>query len=149
MRTMDWDQVDEGRPGGEWLVATENGLGAMAAWAAGTVNIRRMPVADLGRTVGAECHGPTGHVRARTEPFTVGAREPVDEEIESYLLDAGVPLPPRGWVWLIRRPLTFRDDRQFWAHLDQQIVQHAYPAPCPSEIAPILQRAMAKLYAGR
>ena len=149
MRTMDWDQVDEGRPGGQWLVATENGLGAMAAWAAGTVNVRRMPIDELSRTVGTEGHEPNGHVRPWAEPFIVADRELVDEEIESYLLDARDPLPPRGWVWLIRRPVTFRDDQQFWAHLNQQIAQHASLAPHPSEIAPILQRTMAKLYTGR
>ncbi len=148
MGIMEWDQVSQGRPGGQWLVATENGLGVMTAWAAGTVNVRKMPVDDRSRTVGVECHDPDGHVRAWTEPFTVADRELVDKEIESYLLDAGVPLPPRGWVWLIRRPVTFRDDRQFWAHLNQQITQHASPAARPSEIAPLLQRAMAELYAG-
>jgi hypothetical protein len=109
MGIMEWDQVSQGRPGGQWLVATEKGLGVMAAWAAGTVNVQKMPVDDRGRTVGAQCHDPDGHVRAWTEPFTVADRELVDEEIESYLLDAGVPLPPWGWVWLIRRPVTFRD----------------------------------------
>jgi len=48
-----------------------------------------------------------------------------------------------------RTSATFRDDRQFWAHLNQQIAQHASPAPHPSEIAPILQRTMEKLYVGR
>ena len=148
MGIMEWDQVSQGRPGDEWLVATENGLGVMAAWAAGTVNVRKMPVDDQGRTVVVECHDSDGHVRAWTEQFTVADRELVDEEIESYLLDAGVPLPPRGWVWLIRRPVIFRDDRQLWAHLNQRIAQHASPVPRPSEIAPLLQRAMAELYAG-
>lgn len=143
---MDWDRVRPGRPGAGWVVATENGLGTLAAWAAGTVNVRKMPVDDLGRTVKMACCGPDGRVRAWTEPFTAADRALVEEEIESYLLDAGVPLPPRGWVWLIRRPATCLDDRQFWAHLNQQIHQHASPAPHPSEIAPLFLRALEQLY---
>lgn len=147
MGSMDWDQVGEARPGDSWLVATENGLGAMAAWAAGTANVRKTPIADLGRTVKVECHDADGTVRVWTEPFTAADREVVDEATESYLIAAGIPAPPRGWVWLIRRPTTLGDDRQFWAHLNQQIARHASSAPLPVEIAPILQRTMAELYA--
>lgn len=70
-----------------------------------------------------------------------------DGVAESYLREAGIPLPPRGWSWLIRRPMGLKDDRQLWAHLNQQIALHASDAPRPAELAPILRRSMAALYA--
>jgi hypothetical protein len=147
MESTAWDQVRDARPGESWLVATENGFGAMTAWAAGTDNVRRTPITDLGRTVRVESHGADGRVRSWIEPFTLADREVVDEAIESYLAAAGIPAPPRGWTWLIRRPVTLGDDRQFWAHLNQQIAQYTSAAPLPAEIAPILQRTMTELYA--
>lgn len=71
----------------------------------------------------------------------------MDDSAEAYLVEAGVPVAPRGWVWLIRRPLLFDDDRQFWSYLNQQILHYASRAPHPSELAPILQRTLANLYA--
>lgn len=41
MGTMDWDSVQECIPGDMWMLATENGLGVMTAWAAGTANVRK------------------------------------------------------------------------------------------------------------
>lgn len=143
---MNWDEVLEGHPGDRWLIATENGMGALTAWAAGTDNVRKMAVDDTGRTVNVECREPGGTTRAWTEAFSVADREIVDESAESYLADARVPLPPRGWVWLIRRPATFNDDRKFWGYLNQQIVRQASPALHPRELAPILKRTMAELY---
>lgn len=149
MESVDWDEVCEGRPGGGWLIATENGMGALTAWAAGTDNVRKMAVDDTGRTVIVECHEPGGTIQAWPEAFSAADRGIVDDSAESYLVDAGVPVPPRGWVWLIRRPVMFDDDRQFWGHLNQQIVRQASLVQHPSELAPIIQRTMAGLYANR
>lgn len=149
MGTVNWDEVREGSPGDGWLVATENGMGVLTAWAAGTNNVRKMAVDDTGRTVSVECHDSNGTIRAWAEAFSPADRKIVDESAEAYLADARVPLPPRGWVWLIRRPTTFDDDRKFWGYLNQQIVRQASPALHPSELAPILLRTMAELYSDR
>ncbi|WP_189636312.1 DUF5956 family protein [Arthrobacter sp. NamB2] len=147
MDTTDWDDVAEGSPGTEWWETTENGLGVVTAWAAGTANVRKTPTADLTRSVSVSGPGPGGIVRTWTEPFTEADRETVNEAIEYYLGDAGIPLPPRGWTWLIRRPPAVGNDRHLWAHLNRQIALHASSAPHPAEIAQILRSSMATLYA--
>lgn len=49
--------------------------------------------------------GPdTGAERSRSEAFTAADMESIDDDIDSDLADAGVPLRPRGFARFIRSP---------------------------------------------
>lgn len=149
MEPTDREQVPETRPGPGWLLTTENGWGMLAAWVVGTSNVRRVPVDDTGRTVHVGRHDRTGVVTAEEVAFTATDRQIVEESIEEFLQAAGVPVPPRGWSWWIRRPVGLEDDRQFWSHLnhraDRQITS---PAPHPAEYVPAMHSALAPFYNG-
>ncbi|MCW2131719.1 DUF5956 family protein [Arthrobacter sp. VKM Ac-2550] len=95
MSPTNWDGVPDGARSSEWAEVPETGRGMLAAWAAGTENICKLPADDTGREmrVTIETGGVT---ETRTEPFTVNDRQIVDKCIEDYLRAAGVPVPPRG-----------------------------------------------------
>jgi len=101
-----------------WILATENGWGALAVWAAGADNFVRVP------TAARERHGTVVHRRAdgseRREFFvlTKADETSIDDDIDTYLEDAELPPRPRGYDWFIRRPMRIPlggDD--FWGAL--------------------------------
>jgi hypothetical protein len=98
-----WDAFADGRSGDGWVEIPETGWAMLAAWAAGTENVRRRPVDDTGRQVRVTTE-TAGVSETHDEPFTAGGRLIIDEFIGDYLRDAGVRVPPQGFVWLMRLP---------------------------------------------
>ena len=103
----------------------ENGWGTLAAWSAGTENCRRQPRDYRSRTVRVTCVAADGTVQERTEPLTADDIEGINDDIESYLTDAGVPLPPRRFTWFIRLPPSFHSGDDFWAAFDREVYERA------------------------
>jgi hypothetical protein len=101
-----------------WILATENGWGALAVWAAGAGNVVRVPVADRER------HGTVVHRRAdgseRRESFVLTKADLtlIDDDLDTYLAAAELPPRPRGYDWFIRRPTRGAvGDDDFWGAL--------------------------------
>jgi hypothetical protein len=142
-----WDQVPIGaRPPG-WIEATENGWGAVAAWFAGVENLVREPTSFEGRSIEVTCVGPDGTERSRSDAFTAADMESIDDDIDSYLADAGVPLRPRGFAWFIRSPLEVHGDDEFWSAFTGAVYEQlTAQAPTPREIAAAAAIVMDEFY---
>lgn len=145
MSPTSWDEVADGGPEQGWTELPETGWGMLAAWAAGTENIRRYPVDDTGRQVRVTTETGTS-TETRFDPFTTSDRQAVDEDIESYLADAGVPAPPRGYTWLIRLPETVGTENQFWQEINKGLAAAAPGAVHPRDISPVVERIVDALY---
>jgi hypothetical protein len=138
MATSDepWDQVPIGACPPEWIEATENGWGALAVWCAGVENLVREPRSFEGRTIEVTCVGPDGVERSRSEVFTAADMESIDDDIDSYLAEAGVPLRPRGFAWFIRSPWEVHGDDEFWRAFTGSVYEQlTAQEPTPRDIA--------------
>gem|GEM_PF-5455434 len=100
-----WGQfpnVDAGSdaPGAEF---PESGWGALLCWIAGPDNVAR--VSRLPEDVGVtRVEVVTGGASARSERATTDdERNLVDDSIDEYLAEAGVPARPRGYRWYARQ----------------------------------------------
>ena len=140
-----WEDVEDGARGDGWAEVPETGWGMLATWAAGTENVRRMPVDDTGRQIRATIE--TGGVtETRFEPFTDRDRRIIDESVEEYLRDAGVPVPPRGFVWLMRLPPGVATEDELSRKINQGIAESAPGAVNPADIAPVIEGVLDVLY---
>jgi hypothetical protein len=73
--------------------------------------------------------------------------ESVENDIDSYLKDAGVPLPPHGFTWFIRNPAGVRGDPAFWSAFTGAVYdQVSTQAPTPREIATAAAIIMDRFY---
>ena len=133
-----------------WILATENGWGALTVWAAGEGNFVRVPIADRDR------HGIVVHRQAdgsgRREPFVLTKADlaSIDDDIDTYLADADLPPRPRGYDWFIRRPTRIPGGEDFfWGAL-----WAAATAKLPSDaVNPLMLKgsardALARMYSG-
>lgn len=85
-----------------WAEVDENGWGALLAWAAGPENARRRPTTDDGRTVRVATERNGVVTGPLLEPFTAYDRDIIEDGVNWYLEDAGVPPRPRGYTWFVR-----------------------------------------------
>ncbi|WP_262106518.1 DUF5956 family protein [Arthrobacter sp. Marseille-P9274] len=145
MSPTDWDEVPDGARSGEWVEVPETGWDMLAAWAAGTENVRKLPVDDTGREVRVTIE-TDGVTRTRMEPFTAQDRQAVDEGIEDYLRDAGAPVPPRGFVWLMRLPPGVASEEQLSREINRGIAEAAPGAVHPADIVPVMEDILDRLY---
>lgn len=142
-----WSEVQEGGPSTSWVELPENGWGALMGWAAGRDNLRRSPSSDVGRTVTGyieDAHGRTPFV----EPFTAADRESIDDDIDMYLRDAGVPPRPRGFVWMIRVPHGHMSPEAFLADVDGAILRASDDSVThPMQLLPVFADVLRDIYA--
>jgi Family of unknown function (DUF5956) len=130
-----------------WAELEENGWGALIGWAAGTANLRRRPSSDEGRSVTVTVERG-GAAIASVEPFTTDDRIIVDDSIDEYLQEAGVPARPRGWVWLIRVPENYPSGQAFLDRINTEL-NSSQPAPVrPSGWLAVMQEVVGRLYEG-
>jgi hypothetical protein len=91
--------------------------------------------------------GRDGTVTESTEAFTARDRQIVDEEVNSYLADAGVEQRPGGFRWFVRLPSQFSSCEEFRAAVTGAVYASEPRVVHPAEIAPIMKQAMQRLYA--
>ena len=134
-----------------WILATENGWGALAVWAAGPGNFVRVPIADHER------HGTVVYRwvdgSERSEPFllTKADLQSIDDDIDTYLAAAELPPRPRGYNWFIRRPSRFPvGEDEFWGAVwtAATAALSADDAVHPLTVRGPAREAMARMYAG-
>ncbi|MET3934380.1 DUF5956 family protein [Arthrobacter sp. OAP107] len=140
-----WSAVKEAVPSASWAELTENGWGALMGWATGAENLRRHATSDAGRTV-------TGYIEraGEREPFveslSAADREMIDDDIDTYLRDAGLPPRPRGYVWMIRVPDGYPSPQAFLADIDAAINRAADGAVDPKQLRPIFAQVLRGYY---
>lgn len=139
-----------GAPAG-WILATENGWGALAVWASGPGNFVRVPIADRER------HGTVVHSRAdgseRRELFVLTKADlaSIDDDIDTYLAAAELPPRPRGYDWFIRRPSRIpAGEDEFWGALwgEATAALSADDAVHPLVVKGLAREAMTRMYSG-
>lgn len=114
-----WDSYPVGTRHPGWIELSENGWGAIAAWFAGPRNVIREPMGERTDVVKVTCEMADGTSSSRTEPITEADVRDIEDVIESYLLDSGLPARPRGYRWFMRLPAAVKDEREFWRHLNE------------------------------
>ena len=98
-----------------WIPATENGWGALVVWAAGRGNFVRVPAAGHNRSGTAVNRSPGGSERRAPFLLTEADLASIDDDIDTYLADAGLPPRPRGYDWFIRPPVNAEGEDAFWS----------------------------------
>jgi hypothetical protein len=140
-----WNNVREADPSDSWAELAENGWGALMGWAAGKENLRCHLSSDEGRTV-------TGSIERRgvkqffEEPFTAADRQDVDDDIDGFLKDAGLPPRPRGYVWMIRVPGAYASPEAFIEAVDLEILKAARGLVYPADLRPVFETVLPTFY---
>ena len=143
-----WESVPEGGPVEGWAELDENGWEALIGRAAGPENLRRGPaVDDSARTLNVTRTDKNGTVIETIEAFTAHDRQIVDEEVNSYLADAGVKQRPGGFRWFVRLPSQVSTWEELRAAITGAVYASEPQAVHPAQIAPIMKQAMQRLYA--
>ncbi|MFS8095779.1 hypothetical protein LFM09_01450 [Lentzea alba] len=134
-----WDEakVVEEVPAG-YVELTENGFGAMVGWLAGMRNVVRLPDSPGLHTT--RITGPDGarYERERSQE----EQDVVDDDIDEYLRDCGLPHRPRGFQWFARLPEGVGAD-DFWPMI---IGTTEGVGPHPSETAQAVRELLAARY---
>ena len=141
-----WSDVQEPEPSAAWVELPENGWGALIGWAAGTENLRRHYSSDEGRTVTVHTER-AGVQDTFEEPFTAADRRMIDDDISTYLRDAGLPPRPGGYVWKIRVPDGQTSHEAFLSDVDTTILRAAEGAVDPKQLRPIFEAVLRSFYA--
>lgn len=93
---------------------------------------RSRPVPRVRRTVHRDAEAATTeHDR------TAEDQRWIDDDIADHLADAGIPPPPRGVRWALRRPAGLGDD-EFWARINAALERRCPQAREPREVHPRL-----------
>lgn len=96
---------------GKYVIAIENGHGALTAWAAGPARCFRseFPI-DARPPVETVCTDPrTGEETVRRDPFSEDDANAIAAAINAYIEGAGVPPMPQGFLWHILVPDSIED----------------------------------------
>lgn len=99
-----------------WIPATENGWGALVVWAAGPLNVVRVAAAPRNRETVVVTGYSDGREVRKASRLTDADLESIDDDIDSYLAEAGLPPRPRGFDWYLRPPgAAAAGPDAFWA----------------------------------
>ena len=145
-----WECTELQKPPQDWILATENGWGALIAWAAGPGNVARIFAASGDRNGSIARRLPGGEEQRQQFLLTEADLSSIDDDIEAYLADAGIPPRPRGFDWFIRRPSGVDlDDDTFWGAVwDATTTRLPVDGLRPSTMAGPAKEAMASFYRG-
>jgi hypothetical protein len=140
-----WEEVLLEEPGSGWVLLQETGWDALIGWAAGQSNLRRVRRSDEHRRVHVTLVRD-GTNREFTEPFTQSDRAIVDESINSYLADAGIPPRPGGYDWYLRVPEPFSSGGNLLVEINTRVYARSQRAVRPSEWRPLIELVLVGIY---
>ena len=114
-----WESYPIGtRPSG-WIELTENGWGAIASWFAGPENVMRERMGKRTDLVRVTCEKADGTSTSWTETITEAEIEEIEDDIDHYLSNSGLPSRPHGYRWFLRLPSGVKDENDFWSRLNE------------------------------
>ena len=93
----------------------DSGWGQLVGWAVGVSRMRR--VVDRRRHMTTTSYPATGEIRQR--PRSSLEQAEIEEDVNAYLAEAGVPPRPAGYVWYVLKPPTVASKAEFWARINQ------------------------------
>jgi Family of unknown function (DUF5956) len=141
-----WECIEVTQPTDEWAELDETGWDAVIAWFVGPPNLGRFPNSDAGRTVSVTCVRG-GVVEQFEEVFTEDDRRTVDETIDEYLVDAGIPPRPRGYRWFIRVPSAHTSAEAFHDDVHKAINSAEAPGTAhPANWCPLIETVVRRFY---
>jgi hypothetical protein len=113
-----WDDVpviEESDVSAEELIELpDNGWGQLVGWVAGVERLRR--VVDRREHITTLFYPMRGVTERR--PRSASEQAEIEEDVNSYLAEAGVPPRPPGYVWYVRKPAAVASADEFWARLN-------------------------------
>lgn len=143
-----WEQIGRcgtdptGQP--NILELPESGWGALVAWLSPPAWISCLPDEQQHYTevrIVAEAH-ETRH----REPRSVAEQDALDDDIDTYLRDAGADPRPRGYRWFLTLPPGLDADA-FWARINSALSQTDPMPTHPREVGRVVQKTLDAIYA--
>jgi len=118
-------QVIDGRP---YVELTENGWGAVIATVAEQHRVRRgtLAIADYTTTI---VHERDGLRWSESVPRSESDQRSIDDDIDEYLVAAGLPPRPRGFRWFIEVPPSVPNADEFWRSIVGRFGESTSSAP--------------------
>ncbi len=114
-----WESYPIGTPPSGWIELTENGWGAIASWFAGPENVMREPMGKRTDLVRVTCEKADGTGTSWTETITEAEIAEIEDDIDDYLSELGLPSRPRDYRWFLRLPSGVTDEQDFWSRLNE------------------------------
>jgi hypothetical protein len=105
------NEVPKELPAGRYVSVIPNGHGALTAWIAGPGRCYRTPYPASAHPPVKVTRGDPGREPEEVwfEPFTEADLQMINDDVNSYLADAGVRPQPRGYKWNVLVPDVIRD----------------------------------------
>jgi hypothetical protein len=143
-----WECTELSEAPQDWILATENGWGALVLWAAGPGNFARVRPAAGDRFGSIVRRLPGGGEQRQPFMLTEADMSSIDDDIDVYLAEADIPPRPRGFDWYIRRPFNYDlDDETFWSFVWAATTERLpHDGLRPSTMAGPAKEAMASFY---
>lgn len=132
--------------GRDYLEMTENGCGAVIATAAGPDRVYCVPL-RLSEYKVRTSWEQNGESRAEVRERNAEDQDDIDNAIEDYLADAGLPLRPRGFRWFIEVPPGIADAEAFRRAINRRFAELTDQHPDGKATARVLTAIMHELYA--
>ena len=120
----------------------ETGWGAHIAWVAGPAWVNPDPSRPVPRV--RRTDERDGETTTTWHDRTTEEQAGVDDDIADHLADAGIPAPPRGVRWSLRRPAGLGAD-EFWSRLNAALAERCPRARHPREVHACLVPILAEL----
>lgn len=145
-----WECTELSEAPQDWILATENGWGALVLWAAGPGNFARVRPKAHDRFGSISRQLPGGAEEPQPFRLTEADLSAIDDDIDAYLIEADIPPRPRGFDWYLRRPSNDNlNDETFWGVVWAATTERlSHDGLRPSAMAGSLKEAMARLYRG-
>ncbi|MFI6230108.1 DUF5956 family protein [Micromonospora echinospora] len=146
--TPAWDDVltRDNPPGDGYYELTENGWGALIGWLSGVDRMVRCPD-RLPHVVTEVCTDRSG-TRERTLPRSTEDQQIIDDFINEYLGDAGLPSRPTGWRWFLRLPSGYTGP-QIESLVNTGVGRLPADHVRPGQFAPRIRETLQGIYGSR
>jgi hypothetical protein len=116
IRMAGWDDVpvieESDVSADELIELPANGWGQLVGWVAGVKRLRR--VVDRREHMTTLYYPMKGLTIRR--PRSASEQEEIEEDVNSYLAEAGVPPRPPGYVWYVGKPAAVSEG-EFWVRI--------------------------------
>ncbi|MFI6819792.1 DUF5956 family protein [Micromonospora sp. NPDC050187] len=146
--TPGWDDVPvlDDPPGDGYYELTENGWGAIIGWFSGVGRMVRCPD-RLPHRYTEVCIDRYG-TRERTVARSAEDQQMIDDSINEYLGDAGIPARPAGFRWFLRLPTGYTGP-EIESRVNRGVGRLPADHVHPAQLAPRIREVLGDVYAGR